>query len=220
MEFNLDHMAKAANYNEYIVDLICCHTLPGSYALDFGAGIGTLAKIMEKRGNKVDCIEIDNNFKSIMRSEGLNVIEELKPRSYDIVYSSNVLEHIRDDYDAVRIIFNSLKPSGKLMVYVPAFMCLYGRFDQHVGHERRYSPKMLRCLLRKCGFDNVEIRYADSIGFWATLLYKFLPGRVNPSPRSLDVYCRYVFPVSSALDHLFKGKLIGKNLFAVAEKTQ
>ena len=91
--------------------------------------------------------------------------------------------------------------------------------DRQVGHFRRYRKKDLTEKIRQAGLTPVgNARYADCLGFLATLLYKLTDksGRINR--KNLIFYDRYCFPLSRIGDLLF-GKLFGKNVFIIAEKT-
>jgi hypothetical protein len=60
------------------------------------------------------------------------------------------------------------------------------------------------------------MRYADSLGFPATLLFKMIDnGRGDVNRRLLRLYDRLAFPVSRALDTLTH-RWFGKNLLALA----
>ncbi|HET7924974.1 MAG TPA: hypothetical protein VFL30_08745, partial [Rhodanobacteraceae bacterium] len=68
------------------------------------------------------------------------------------------------------------------------------------------------------GFEILEMRYADSLGFAATLMFKILDdGSGGVNRRLLKVYDRLAFPVSRALDTLTH-RWFGKNLLALAIK--
>src|SRR5204862_8186845 len=64
-------------------------------------------------------------------------------RSYDSVVLVNVLEHIDDDANALEKLRASLRPGGRVCVFVPAFDGLYSNFDQRIGHRRRYRRSQL-----------------------------------------------------------------------------
>ena len=212
------------NYNQSIViDAIRCH-LNAKRIVDFGAGIGTLSKIFRNKFNKDPiCIEIDEiniNYLKKRNFTFLNNIENLK-ESVDLVFSSNVLEHIKDDYAILTLIRKKLKNNGKIFLYLPAKMILWSKLDEVVGHYRRYEISKLRKLLKKAGFKIIKINYSDSLGFFITLIWRFL-NKVNknplPSKRSLIFYDRFIFPFSRIIDSFGFKYLIGKNIVLVAKK--
>jgi len=85
--------------------------------------------------------------------------------SFDSVLCSEVVEHIEDDKTALEILFSLLKPSGVLVLTVPAFNMLFSEFDKKEGHFRRYSKKQISELVRKTGFIIEESRYWNVMGF-------------------------------------------------------
>jgi len=66
------------------------------------------------------------------------------------------------------------------------------------------------------GFMVESVEYADSIGFFATLVFKLWDrGRGDIDPRMLRLYDRVVFPLSRAIDRITH-RWFGKNLVLVA----
>ena len=93
------------NYNNHIVDLILSVHNNESEILDFGAGSGTLAKIIRRKTkNSPICIEIDEYLKSILIKIGFKVFDDIEKtkNQYDFIYSLNVLEHIYDDIKSLK----------------------------------------------------------------------------------------------------------------------
>lgn len=217
---NLEAMKFARNYNDFLVGLVARHA-SGERVLDFGAGAGTFAKPLADLGYAVHCIEPDAELQETLRAQGLVTdasLDSVEPGSMDYIYSLNVLEHIDDDAAAIDSICTRLAPGGCLMLYVPAFACLYSAMDRRVGHFRRYRRDQLRRLVEDGGLVVEQIRYLDSIGFFASLAYKYFgsdSGTITGS--SVRLYDRVVFPVSRLCD-LFLGAVLGKNLVVVARK--
>ena len=98
-----------------------------------------------------------------------------------VIYTLNVLEHIEDDAQSLKILHSKLAPEGKIFIYVPAFMLLYSDFDKKIGHFRRYVKADLRNKLVAAGFKIERGEYVDSGGFFAWMLLK-LVGRNNSEP--------------------------------------
>lgn len=85
---------------------------------------------------------------------------------FDLVCAFEVLEHIEDDAAALTEWAARLNPGGWLMLSVPAHQRRYAAADEFVGHFRRYDPDKLADLVRKVGFDDVEIReYGGPLGY-------------------------------------------------------
>jgi len=218
---NLEVMADAINYNNFLVELVLKHAKAGDRILDFGAGIGTFSRRISERGHDVTCVEPDPDQAAVIAESGLSVhnsLDQIADESLDYLYMLNVLEHVEHDVALLREIHRKLKPGGRLLIYVPAFNVLFSSMDREVGHYRRYTRSSLASAARLAGFSINRTRYCDSLGFFATLVYKLLgdnSGRLNP--RSLIAYDRIAFPLSRFAD-LLAGPIIGKNVVLVGEK--
>ncbi|OAV75576.1 bifunctional 3-demethylubiquinone-9 3-methyltransferase/ 2-octaprenyl-6-hydroxy phenol methylase [Bacteroidales bacterium Barb7] len=220
----LELMQKAVNYNAFLASLILKQQIPTSgKILDIGAGIGLFADIVRKNGYNVYCLEPDLFQANLLKEQQFTVstnINELPDDSFDFIYALNVLEHIENDGEELLLWAKKLKKGGKLLIYVPAFHLLYSSMDKKVGHFRRYRKKDLTEKIIHAGLVPVcNAKYADSLGFFVTLLYKLInknDGNVNKS--SLIFYDRVLFPLSRLGDFLFN-RLFGKNVFIIAEKS-
>lgn len=220
---NLEVMAEAVNYNAFLHDLVARSGAGArrGAVVDFGAGGGLFADHARRSAGHLTCVEPDTGLRQRLAARGHIAVADiaaLPDASQDYVYSLNVLEHIEDDAAALRALHRVLKPGGRLFIYTPAFQLLYSAMDRKVGHHRRYTRGQLRRLLEQAGFSVETARYADSLGFFAALLYRFIgneDGSINR--QALTLYDRAVFPLSCALDRLCQ-RSFGKNVFAVATK--
>ncbi len=219
---NLEVMAAAVNYNRFLTELILNQLSPGDCVVDFGAGIGTFTRLIHDSGYSVYGIELDPAQRETMEQAGLQCaasLAHLTHQDFSFAYSLNVLEHIQDDVAALRDLYRVLKPGGKLLIYVPAFMCLYTAMDRKVGHVRRYRYNELVEKFQQAGFAVKEARYADSLGFLATIAYKLIGDKKGGlNIRAIRIYDRYLFPISRLLDKFFS-HLFGKNLLVIGSRT-
>ncbi len=215
---------KMINYNNFIVDnLLKNINLKKNIRLvDFGAGIGTLSLILKKNGIDPLCVEIDDEYQKILAKRALEYFNDLpKDNGVDVIFSSNVIEHIKDDQKTINDFYEKLNKNGSLYLFLPAKKILWSKFDVLAGHYRRYELTEIKNKCIKAGFKIKKIRYADSIGFFATLLTKYVGynsqsgiGSVN----SLKFYDKFVVPISLFLDKIGFNFLFGRNLFLIAEK--
>jgi SAM-dependent methyltransferase len=215
-------MKQAQRYNRFLLDLIRDNAT-GTRVLDHGAGAGTFAKPTNDSGLNVLCMEPDEQLREALVASGLEAVaslDDITEGSVDYAYTLNVLEHIRDDQAAITSLYHCLKPGGRLLVYVPAFQVLYSQMDEHVGHFRRYRRNTLISQLCDAGFEVGDARYVDSLGFFASLVYKLIGDRSGSvSPGSVGFYDSIIFPISRLIDVLSFGSF-GKNLLVVATKPQ
>lgn len=218
---NLEVMAEAINYNQFLNELVLKYANKNDKILDFGAGIGTFARRVHEAGYSVECIESDPAQADTISQSGLQVytsIDDVPDQSCDYIYSLNVLEHIEDDAAITRALYNKLKPGGTILIYVPAMQLLFSSMDRKVQHYRRYSKSSLRDIADSSGLDVDYIHYADCAGFFATLAYKlFGSDRGDINLRSLIIYDRLVFPLSRLFDGVAR-YLFGKNVYMLARR--
>ncbi|HSH37747.1 MAG TPA: class I SAM-dependent methyltransferase [Chthoniobacterales bacterium] len=216
----LDLLRGASNYNGWLTNQVLEAKPPHAESVvDLGAGRGTFSEMLRERGLEIACVEPDAANQALLRERGFTVwsgMEEMPPSTVDYVFTLNVLEHVPDHEALVRAVFSSLRPGGRLFIFVPAFPVLWSRLDDYVEHQRRYRRKAMVEMLRRTGFAVEKARYADSLGFFAALLFgRNASARI--SARSIWVYDRLLFPVSRFLDPLL-GNFFGKNLAVVCRK--
>ena len=155
--------------------------LEGKKILDAGCGTGAVFKFLT--GHDYELIGTDfsknlldkakeKNFPVKLFQADLMKKNDFKSyeSSIDSVISSEVLEHIKDDQEALKTLHYVLKPNGILVLDVPAFNFLYSPYDKKIGHYRRYTKKSVRNLLEKNGFKIESIRYWNLMGFFGWLL--------------------------------------------------
>lgn len=220
---NLEAMAEAKHYNDYLIQIITKAGATGkAKVLDFGAGSGTYTDLLvDKTGIKADCLEPDKTLQKTLKDKGYKVYEDiskLKPNTYDVIYALNVFEHIKDDGGILNKLKDSLVPGGRIVIYVPAFQMLYSTMDARVEHHRRYRKSRLRGFATEAGLKIEKLQYRDPLGFGAALLYK-LSGKKDGtiSPSSVKLYDRTAFPVSRVIEPL-TWHLFGKNVVLVAQR--
>ena len=155
----VDAETNLINYNHSIISSIfeTIKIESDTKILEFSAGLGTLTEIVRNRyGTTPVCVEIDENFLEILRSRGFNsfqTLQDLPSCNYEIIFSSNVLEHIDNDSQILRELKEKLAPDSHLALYVPALKFLYSSHDREIGHFRRYGRAELKQKLEHAGFE-------------------------------------------------------------------
>jgi SAM-dependent methyltransferase len=219
---NLDVLVDAVRYNRFLVDEVLRACAGCAAALDFGAGTGTLSVLVRERGMTVACVEADARLRERLSQQGFEVFDDIARvpvQSQEFIYSINVLEHIEHDEAALKALHARLKPGGHCMLYVPALQLLYSSMDRKIGHYRRYHRGGLVAMAGRAGFTVERVGYADSLGFFVTLLYKMIGSRRGDiSPSSVRIYDRFIFPLSRAMDRVGCSHLFGKNLLIVLRR--
>ena len=193
-----------------------------SLIVEFGAGTGALAAVMEQQhGLKPICVEIDPKLIEILKSKRFQTYTDISliPSLVNSVYTSNVLEHIENDTDALVSIKKKMLPGALLVIYVPALPFLFSEMDAKVGHYRRYTKRELLEKVSQAGFSIKDCYYNDCLGVlaWGSLKLFGYKGKSGiGSKKSLIIYDRIVYPISIILDFLFMKRLMGKNLLLIA----
>ena len=149
-------------------------------------------------------------------------MDDIADGSIHYVYTLNVLEHIHDDVAILVKLHAKLRPGGSLFVYVPAFHLLWSSMDDKVGHLRRYTRGSLKGAVKAAGFAVGHCRYADSAGYFATLMFKVVGNRHGEINRkALVAFDRWGVPGRQALrpsGHVVVARQ--ERLFAVRAQTR
>lgn len=148
--------------------------------LDVGCGAGILMSELEQYGN-VYGIDVSELAVEYCKKRGLpNVtVDDLAKLSFpneqfDVVIALDVLEHIENDAQAVIEIKRVLKPGGTVIIFVPAFMSLWGEADEMGRHFRRYQKPELLKRLGDGGFTVVRSSYFNTILFLPIFLVRYI----------------------------------------------
>jgi SAM-dependent methyltransferase len=68
--------------------------------------------------------------------------------SFDLVISTDVLEHIENDVAALTEMSRVLTPHGRILLTTPAYSWAYSSHDRHLHHVRRYDRRRLLAAFR------------------------------------------------------------------------
>jgi glycosyltransferase involved in cell wall biosynthesis len=153
----------AERYNRWMFRQLAPHL--GQRVLEIGSGIGTLTRYLvgrelvlatdlEPRYLRILSNTFERHTRVQVRPLDLAAFDpaELAPYRLDTVVCLNVLEHVEDDRAALRRMYESLVPGGRVVVLVPAHRALYGAIDRAIHHYRRYERDELAARLAEAGF--------------------------------------------------------------------
>lgn len=145
--------------------------------LDVGCGTGLLVKKMGKLGLAQG---IDSSIQAVTlgKQRGIKIIKgsitklPYRTASFDIVTCIDVLCHrsISNDRLALRELRRVLKPSGVLVLRVPAHSFLYSNHDAFVMTKKRYRTAELKHMLQSTGFSVEYITYMNALLFIPSLI--------------------------------------------------
>lgn len=141
-------------------------------------------------------------------------------RRHDLVIFVNVLEHIEDDAEQVRLAARAVRPGGWVGILVPAIPALYGPIDLKSGHFRRYSEKQLAGIIDGAGLQAIRIRHMDALGvvpYWIN--YRLL-NKSGISGGGVWAFENVFVPATRFVTRRARDLPIGKNLVALARRRQ
>lgn len=145
--------------------------------LEIGCGTGYQIPILKKWG-EVEGFDINPHAVDIAIKNGFNVKvknlenEAIGTSKFEAICLFDVLEHIRNDHEAIKKIYFSLKNNGFLFLTIPAYNFLFSDHDRAMAHHRRYNKKELICALENAGFKIVKNGYWNSFLFPCILLLR------------------------------------------------
>ena len=137
--------------------------MPKGECLEVGCGAGDLCATLHSMGYRVKGIDSSESAIQLCRKLHKNICQDEAVKfscesiddvdgTFDIVLMFEVLEHIEDDRATLSRVRELLKPSGHVLLSVPAHESSFGPFDVFTGHYRRYEREKLLALLDESRF--------------------------------------------------------------------
>lgn len=104
-------------------------------------------------------------------------VEELpfEDDSFDLIASTDVLEHVPEEGRALRELRRVAVPGGALLLTVPAYMWMWTREDDDLRHQRRYTKRRLRQAVERAGWEPRIATYFNTILLPPIAAARFLP---------------------------------------------
>ena len=149
----------------------------GDRVLDVGCGTGEFAAAAAGCGASVIGVEVAEAALTRARSRHPGVSFQLVPfdgalpfevGAFDVVWASEVIEHVADTARWLSEVRRVLAPAGRLLVTTPShgrlrvFLGGVERFSEPLGdHLHLYTARSLRVLLDEFGFSSLSVRAVD-----------------------------------------------------------
>lgn len=222
----LEAMAEAKNYCQWIMRYFGPYL--GRRVVEIGAGAGTFSALLlnSKGTESLALFEAAHNLFPQLRmrfsDERVRVHcstfdRELLCDPPDSVVMVNVLEHVLDDTGLLSEIYESLRPNGSLLLFVPALEWNYGSLDKAFEHHRRYDKRELKEKLQDAGFRIERVRYVNAMGIASWFLAGNVLRQTTLKAAQVRWYDRWIIPWSFWLEQLWEPPL-GQSLLAIALK--
>jgi SAM-dependent methyltransferase len=180
---------------------------PDIRVLDVGCGNGFLCGRLAELGCEV--VGIDASIRGItiaketfpsVRFECVNaggdLLGYLNEKPFDLVVSTEVVEHMYAPRQWAASCFTALKPTGRLVCSTPyhgylknTAISLLGKWDSHAdplwdgGHIKLWSRRTLTKLLMDAGFRDLQFRGVGRIRYlWMTMVVSAVKGTARGTP--------------------------------------
>lgn len=219
---------KAVNWKRYFAGRILSY-IKGQ-VFENGAGIGGTTLLLNNENvTQWTLGEPDNSMQQLLQQK---INDQLLPANcilhkgtidslnagqlFDCIIYIDVLEHIENDKAEIEKAAAHLEPGGYLVVLSPAFNGLFSPFDKAIGHYRRYTKKTLS-IVAPASLQKEKLYYLDSAGYFASLMNKLFLKQSYPTHRQVQLWDKWMVPVSKIIDRLF-GYSFGKSILAVWKK--
>jgi len=168
---------------------------PGTRVLDVGCGNGFTCGEFLGRGCHVVGVDLSDSgidlarkahpsgrFEVLAADDG--ILERLREEPFDLVVSTEVVEHLYDPRNYVRGCYAALKPGGRFICTTPyhgylknLVLALTNKWDSHAnplwdgGHIKLWSRRTITQLLAEAGFRNIRFRGAGRLPcLWMTMV--------------------------------------------------
>ncbi len=200
---------------QLIINFITSLVPQGSTILEIGSGGGLLSAELQKIGFKIISTDVEPSSARYTREMGISRVFisdcgegiPLQDASVDLIFMTDVLEHIEDDNRVLSECFRVLKSGGYILITVPAYQCLYSSWDRWNHHYRRYNKKAICSLAQRNNLSIIKITFWNIPGVPFAILRKFLdifnPNRSYEGfprvPKILDKVLRLIISVENYL---------------------
>ena len=142
--------------------------------LDVGCGTGANLEMLSQFG-EAEGVDVSDDALEFCRRKGLKVqkgLAETLPyadETFDLTTALDVVEHLDDDVSGLKEMYRVTKSGGYSLIFVPAFMWLWGVQDDISNHRIRYTKKQIVDRLEKAGYTIERATYAN-FTFFAPVL--------------------------------------------------
>lgn len=142
--------------------------------LDVGCGTGANLEMLSQFGS-AEGVDVSDDALEFCRKKGLTVQKGLaetlpyEDETFDVSTALDVIEHLDDDIAGLKEMFRVTKTGGYSLIFVPAFMWLWGVQDDISNHRIRYTKKQIVERIETAGYMVERATYAN-FTFFAPIL--------------------------------------------------
>ena len=179
--------------------------------LDVGCGTGANIEMLSQFG-EAEGVDVSDDALEFCQRKGLQAkkgLAETLPyddESFDLTTALDVVEHLDDDIAGLKEMYRVTKKGGYSLIFVPAYMFLWGVQDDVSNHRIRYTKTQIVDRLKRAGYKIERATYANWTFFAPILTGRTLMRLTGIKPESENNVN------ISALNGIF-GKLFGAERF-------
>lgn len=190
------HVAK----RQLVMQLLAKHCPPPGRLVEGGIGSGRNLVEFQSVGYDVTGFDLMPESVAHVRHRGIEdvrVHDLCQPWPVDAdslraVVLLDVLEHVPDPIGVLRHVHAALERDGAVIITVPAHPWLYSRWDEQLGHFRRYTVREFRQHATEAGFRVASLQYWNSFTMPAAVAVrgweKLFPKRTQPDFPSVSSF--------------------------------
>jgi 2-polyprenyl-3-methyl-5-hydroxy-6-metoxy-1,4-benzoquinol methylase len=157
-----------------------------SKILEVGCGTGGNIDMLSKIG-KVSAVEPHENSRQyVIKHKSAQVASNklpsplpFKEEQFDLIVLFDVLEHIKQDKEAINCLNKYLKKGGHIVLSVPAYSFLWSSHDKIRHHHRRYNLKTITQATNVKGLKIIKSSYFNTLLFVPIAILKTLDKLTN-----------------------------------------
>lgn len=130
--------------------------------LDAGCSVGNFISLDPE---SIIGVDVDQQAIDICKERGFDAIcADLNGKSdfpdnyFSAIHASHILEHLEDPLSTLKEFYRILKPSGKLILFVPnIYRYKFQSFDDYT-HRNHFTPRSLKQIAYDAGFRNFTVK--------------------------------------------------------------
>jgi len=149
--------------------------IPQKKVLEVGCGFGSNLRLLNEVRKDISCYALDYSFeaiKSLKDTIDTGVVADCRmaafpDKTFDLIYSSGLMEHFKDEIPFLTEMKRLLKDDGYLITIVPGRYSLWELYQllhfgnwKH-GYEKSYTYNILESTFRENRYRIMEIKGID-----------------------------------------------------------
>lgn len=214
-------------HRNHVISQLVTDFSPDEDFFDIGGGNGCVSEALQAAGLEVVLIEPGPDGAKNAKQRGIRTVVQstLEDAGFarDSIPSAglfDVIEHIEDDAQFLKLIHRFLQPAGTLYVTVPTYQYLWSYDDVEAGHFRRYTHATISNLLKLCGFEIKYCSYFFSFLVAPVFLLRAVPSWLGLRRPATEESTRNEHSTGGGFVHSIVQRLLNSELDKIRRRQQ